>query len=466
MAEQNIHPHPQWSSRLAFILASTGAAVGLGNIWKFPYIMGENGGGAFVMVYLACLALVATPIMISEIMLGRRSRLNPIQGMGALARESGVSRQWVWLGWMGSLTGFMILSYYAVIMGWAMAYVSQAATGAFAHATAASVQQLFGTLMADPQRLLIWHTLAMVITTFVVARGVKGGLETATRWMMPMLFALLLLLVGYNIGTPGFHKAMVFMFDPDFAKLTSTSIVVALGHAFFTLSIGMGTIMAYGSYMPANVSIPRATILIVLADTAIALLAGMVIFPIVFSNGLNPGQGPGLVFQTLPVALGGMEWGRLIGVAFFVLLVIAAWTSSISMIEPAVSYLTDRFGVSRLKASIGMGVAAWALGVLSVLSFNVLKDDTLFGKNFFGLMDFLTSNIMLPLGGMLIAVFAAWQMRRNYSREELGLGAFFWRFWWILTAIVAPVGVIVVLLNGLGFNLIDRVVQTIVQLFA
>jgi len=451
MTENHIHPHPQWSSRLAFILASTGAAVGLGNIWKFPYIMGENGGGAFVMVYLLCLALVATPIMISEIMLGRRSRLNPIQGMGALARESGVSRHWKLLGWMGSLTGFMILSYYAVIMGWAMAYVVQAASGHFDHASATSIQKLFANLMADPERLLLWHTVAMVITTFVVARGVQGGLETATRWMMPMLFALLILLVGYNIGTPGFSEAITFMFEPDFSKLSSTAIVVALGHAFFTLSIGMGTIMAYGSYMPGNVSIPRATLIIVLADTAIALLAGMVIFPIVFSNGLDPSQGPGLIFKTLPVALGQMEWGTLIGVTFFVLVVIAAWTSSISMIEPAVSYLTDRFEVSRIKASIWVGAAAWALGVLSVLSFNVIQHDTLFGKNFFGLISFLTSNILLPLGGMLIAIFAAWQMRRDYSREELGLGAFAWRLWWILAAIVAPIGVIVVLLNGLGF---------------
>ncbi len=459
MTESHIHPHPQWSSRLAFILASTGAAVGLGNIWKFPYIMGENGGGAFVMVYLICLAVVATPIMISEIMLGRRSRLNPIQGMGALARESGVSSHWSLLGWMGSITGFMILSYYAVIMGWGMAYLVQASAGNFEHASASSVQVMFSDLMADPERLLLWHTLAMIITVFVVARGVNKGLETATRWMMPMLAGLLILLVGYNISSPGFGPAMNFMFDPDFSKLTPTAIVVALGHAFFTLSIGMGTIMAYGSYMPTEASVSRAAILIVLSDTAIALLAGMVIFPIVFSHGLDPGQGPGLIFQTLPIALGNMAWGHLIAIVFFVLVVIAAWTSSISMIEPAVSYLTDRFEIGRIKASILIGTGAWLLGVLSVLSFNVLKNDTLFGKNFFGLMDFLTSNIMLPLGGMLIAIFAAWQMRRAYSREELALGPVTWRLWWLLTAIVAPLGVIVVLLNGLGFNIIDRVVQ-------
>jgi len=442
--------HPQWSSRMAFILAATGAAVGLGNIWKFPYITGENGGGAFVLVYLVCLALVATPIMISEIMLGRRSRMNPIQGMERLSRESNVSTIWQGVGWLGVVAGFIILSYYAVIMGWSLAYIFRAGSGAFEGADASQTRQLFEAVVGDPERLLLWHTIAIVITTIVVARGVRGGLEAATRWLMPLLVVLLIVLLGYNIGTSGFLPAVSFMFKPDFASLTPQAILVAMGHAFFTLSIGMGTIMVYGSYMPEGVSITRTTLIIVAADSLVALLAGMVIFPVVFTHGLDVGEGPGLVFQTLPIAFGQMPWGTLFAVVFFILLSVAAWTSSISMIEPLVSYLTDRFGFSRVYAAVWVGLGAWTLGLVSVLSFNLWSEVTLFDMTMFGLLDFLASNLMLPLGGMLIALFAAWKMRRHFVAEELGIQGASLRIWWVLTAIVAPLGVLLVLLNGLG----------------
>ena len=450
MSAQHLESHPEWSGRLAFILASAGSAVGLGNIWKFPYIMGDNGGGAFVMIYLACLLIVATPILISEVMLGRRARSNPITGMAQLSREAGVNPGWQLIGWMGVLTGFLILSFYSVVMGWALAYVEKAADGAFVGASAETITGLFDDMVANPGTLLFWHTVAMIMTITVVARGVRGGLELATRIMMPLLIVILVLLFGYNIGTSGFEPAMAFMFNPDFSQVSGQTVLIALGHAFFTLSLGMGAIMVYGSYMPRGTSIVRAGLWIIVLDTGIALLAGMVIFPIVFSNGMSPEQGAGLVFQTLPLALGQMEWGYWLAIVLFVLVSIAAWTSAISLVEPAVSYLWERFGIRRLHSALAVGAATWSIGVLAALSFNLFGDVTLFGKTFFGLLEFATANILLPAGGLLIALFAAWRMRRADSREELGLDGWRYRLWWWLAAVVAPAGVVLVFLNGLG----------------
>ncbi|KTG16499.1 MULTISPECIES: sodium-dependent transporter [unclassified Guyparkeria] len=451
MSAQHLENHPEWSGRLAFILASAGSAVGLGNIWKFPYIMGENGGGAFVMIYLACLLIVATPILISEVMLGRRARSNPITGMAKLSREAGVHPGWQVIGWMGVLTGFLILSFYSVVMGWALAYVEKAADGAFVGASADTISGLFDNMVANPGTLLFWHTVAMIMTVTVVARGVRGGLELATRVMMPLLIVILVLLFGYNIGTSGFAPAMAFMFSPDFSQVSGQTVLVALGHAFFTLSLGMGAIMVYGSYMPKGTSIVRAGLWIIVLDTGIALLAGMVIFPIVFSNGMSPEQGAGLVFQTLPLALGQMEWGYWLAIVLFVLVSIAAWTSAISLVEPAVSYLWERYGIRRLHSAVAVGVATWSLGVLAALSFNLLGDVTLFGKTIFGVLEFATANILLPAGGLLIALFAAWRMRRADSRAELGLDGWRYRLWWWLAALVAPAGVALVFANGLGW---------------
>ncbi|MGD9889118.1 MAG: sodium-dependent transporter [Halothiobacillaceae bacterium] len=442
--------HGQWSSRWAFILAATGAAVGLGNIWKFPYIMGQNGGGAFVLLYLACILLVATPIFIAEVMLGRRARLSPVQGMALLAKEEKASPAWKYLGWMGVVAGFLILSYYSVIMGWAMAYVERAITGSFHGLDGAALKSMFESFKADPMELLFWHSLAMLITMLVVVRGVRAGLEAFTALLMPALFVILLLLVGYGMSTGHFVEAFSYMFTPDFSKLNANSVVVALGHSFFTLSIGMGLIMAYGSYMPDRVSIPQTALYVVAADTTIALLAGLAIYPVVFANGLEPSAGPGLVFQTLPIAFGQMPLGVLIGTLFFALLTLAAWTSSISMIEPAVAHLVEKRGWTRVKAGVWLGLGAWLLGIASVLSFNHWNEFKMFNKTFFELLDFATSNIMLPLGGLLIAIFATWMMRREASFDELGLSPRMYALWRVLTRYVAPLGIVVIFLYGLG----------------
>ena len=446
--------HGQWSNKTAFILAATGSAVGLGNIWKFPYITGENGGGTFVLVYLCCILLIGIPIMMAEIMLGRRGRQSPINTMATLAAEEGRSPVWSWLGWMGVIAGFLILSYYSVIAGWAMSYVFRTAGGLFLGATADGVSSIFNDFVSDPERLLAWHTIFMIMTMIVVSRGVKNGLEKAVTLLMPMLFLLLIVIVIYATTTGHFAEGLSFLFSPG--AITGKAVLIAMGHAFFTLSLGMGAIMVYGSYLPKGHSITQATLYIAIADTVVALMAGMAIFPIVFANGLEPGAGPGLIFQTLPIAFGHMEGGTLVGVLFFILLFFAAWTSAISLIEPAVAWLVENRGHTRIYASVVMGVATWLLGLGTVFSFNIWKDKTLTipylfeNYHFFDTLDYLTANIMLPLGGLFIALFAGWVMRRESSEEELATLPWLYRVWRFLLRFITPVAVIIVFLKAVG----------------
>ncbi|MGF1643816.1 MAG: sodium-dependent transporter [Thiotrichales bacterium] len=448
---RRISLHGQWSSRLAFILAASGSAIGLGNIWKFPYVTGQNGGGAFVLLYLLCIALIGLPIMIAEIMLGRRGRQSPMNTMATLAREEGAPRIWRWLGGMGIAAGVMILSFYSVIGGWTVAYAVKAAANDFAGGDGASMSALFAAFVGSWERLLLWHTLFMVMTMLVVARGVRGGLERATTLMMPGLLLIMVLLLGYAIAEGDFPRALNYLFNPDFSKLTADSVVVAMGQAFFTLSLGMGAIMMYGSYLPDRVSIARSAVVVALADTAVAILAGLVVFPIVFGFGLATGAGPGLIFETLPIAFGRMPGGAVIGALFFVMLILAAWTSAISIIEPAVAYLVENRGLSRAGAATVAGMVTWALGIGTVLSFNHWAELKLLGKTFFDWMDYLTANVMLPLGGMLIAVFAAWVMKREHALGELQMadGPAF-EIWHVLVRFVAPLGVLLVFLSALG----------------
>jgi NSS family neurotransmitter:Na+ symporter len=333
------------------------------------------------------------------------------------------------------------------------------------------VRSIFGNLVGDAERLLAWHTLFMVMTMVVVARGVRGGLEKAVRVLMPALLVLLIVLVGYAFKEGDFMRGLDFLFTPDFDKLflacqeiageqrcsfTGSPVLVAMGHAFFTLSLGMGAIMVYGSYMPSSSSIAASAILIALLDTMVALLAGMAIFPIVFANGLEPGAGPGLIFQTLPIAFGAMPGGRFFGSLFFVLLVFAAWTSAISLIEPAVAWLVENLKMSRVRAAIWVGIAGWLLGLMTVFSFNIWADVhplSMFhhfrDKTLFDLLDYLTANIMLPLGGLTIAVFAGWFMSRSSTVDELGMGdRVGYRLWRWVIRYVTPVAVILVFLRA------------------
>ncbi len=457
MATVRTSMHGYWSSRFAFVLAAAGSAVGLGNIWKFPYMAGENGGGAFVLLYLLCIALFGIPVMMSEVLLGRRGRSSPVNTMTSLAQEEQRSKAWRLLGLMGVLAGFLILSYYSVIAGWALAYVVETATGTFTGINGEQAGEVFNDLIKNPQRLLLLHSIFIFLTMVVVIRGVTHGLEKAVRILMPALFVLIIVMVAYGMVQGDFLESLKFLFSPDFSKLSPEIVLKAMGQAFFSLSLGMGAIMMYGSYLPDDASIATTSFQVAIADTVIAVLAGLAIFPIVFANGLEVGQGPGLVFNTLPLAFGQMTGGVLFGTIFFVLLVFAAWTSSISLIEPAVAWLIEKFSISRITSSVICGLVAWLIGLGTVFSFNswskieVFDGTFLQGKSFFDLLDYLTSNIMLPLGGILICIFAAWLMTEKSRREELKIkheGAY--KLWRFLARYITPIGVVLIFLHVLG----------------
>jgi NSS family neurotransmitter:Na+ symporter len=442
--------HGIWTKRWTFILAATGSAVGLGNIWKFPYMAGENGGGAFVLIYLMFIFAIGIPVMLAEILLGRRGRASPINSMHKLADEARATPFWGGIGWLGALAGLFILSFYSVVAGWAVSYVYLMVTGTFEGQSAEAISGVFGDLVSDPKRLLDWHTLFLAMTIVVVANGIHKGLEMAVQWLMPLLFVMLLILFGYATTQDSFADSVSFMFKVDFSKLTEESILSALGHSFFTLSLGMGAIMAYGAYMSRQQNLASTVVTIGLLDTLIALLAGIVIFTIVFNNGLEPGAGPSLMFQTLPIAFSKMPGGIVLGTIFFILVVAAAWSSAISLAEPAVAWAVESTGISRLQAALIVGVLAWLLGAACALSLNVWGDVRIFDNNIFDFFDKLTTNIMLPLGGLLICVFVAWVMDRAIVRAEVDIDhPTIYKAWFFLVRFVSPVGVAVVMINKL-----------------
>ncbi|TVT57199.1 MAG: sodium-dependent transporter [Azoarcus sp. PHD] len=443
------HTHAQWSSRMGFVLAATGSAVGLGNIWKFPYMIGQSGGAAFVLVYLACIAMIGLPILVSEWMIGRRGQKNPINTMSEVAAANGRSRNWAVVGATGVLGAFLILSFYSVIGGWALSYMGDVASGSFSGMDKEAVGGAFTAFLADPGSLLVWHSVFMALTVGVVAMGVSGGLERASKLMMPALGVLLMVLVAYGTTTGGFGAAVQYLFNPDWSKLDGKVVLAALGHAFFTLSLGMGIMMAYGSYLGQDVNLLRTARTVVLMDTVIAIAAGLAIFPIVFANGLDPAAGPGLIFVTLPLAFGNISGGLVLGTIFFLLLTFAALTSAISLLEPVVELVEERTPLSRLGATAVAGMATWALGVAALLSFNVWGDVLIFGLNIFDLLDQLTSKFLLPLTGLGAIVFAAWYLDRDSVRKELGLSAGAFGVWSFVARFVAPAGVLIVFVSNL-----------------
>lgn len=445
-----------WSSRMAFILAATGSAVGLGNIWKFPYVTGENGGGAFVLVYLLCIAIVGIPIMMAEVYIGRSGRHNPITSFRLVAERNLASPLWRISAIVGVLAAFIILSFYSVIGGWAASYVGHAAMGDFTGQSADAIGELFGGLLASPVTLLIWHTIFMALVIFVVARGLKSGLERAVTILMPALFVLLLVAVGYATTTGHFGAAVAFLFTPDFGALTMDGVLVALGHAFFTLSLGMAIMMAYGSYLGDDVSVGRTAVTVSIMDTVVALMAGLAIFPVVFANGLEAGAGPGLIFQTLPLAFGQMPMGSVFGALFFVLLLFAAWTSAISLLEPVVEWLEDKLIVDRVGSTVVVGVACWLLGIASILSLNEWSGfaplgmfERFEGNTIFDLLDFFTANVMLPLSGLLTALFVGWCVAKESLQSNLALSGGSFALWYNLVRFVTPVAVAIVFVYNL-----------------
>lgn len=444
--------HAIWGHRGTFILAATGSAVGLGNIWKFPYVTGENGGGAFVLMYLVCVAIIGIPIMIAEILLGRRARANPITSVQNISRDSGLRRGWNVIGWMGVIAAFLILSYYTVIAGWTLEYFSLALDNRFVGLDGEASGNIFDELLANRSQLVQWQTAFISMTALVLMFGVNKGLEAAVRIMMPVLFLLLLLLLAYAAYAGDFAAGFRFLFSFHPEDLSLRGALIALGHAFFTLSLGMAAIMAYGAYMPSTSAIGKTAVTVALLDTTVALVAGLAIFPLVFATpDITPSEGPGLMFVTLPIAFGAMPWGSVFGSAFFALVILAAWSSTISLLEPSVAYLTERFRFHRISASLLIALAAWLLGLGTVFSFNVWVDKKiLWDLNFFGLIDFITTNIMLPLGGLLTAIYVGWRVNREFIVHELKLDSErFVRVWHWLLRYVSPLAVMAVLLGGL-----------------
>ena len=442
--------HGSWANRWIFILAATGSAVGLGNIWKFPYITGENGGGAFVLVYLVCILLVGIPIMMGEILVGRRARQSPINAVRETAVEAGRDPRWSLIGWLGVLAGYIIFSFYSVVAGWVLHYIAGMGTGQFVDIGSDLAGKKFESLLASPDQMLIWHTVFVLMVVVVVAGGVNKGLERATKIMMPALFLLLLVLLGYSLNSGSFAEgwSFLFSFNPD--ALTWDAVLVALGHSFFTLSLGMGAIMAYGSYMGKKDSIGATVLTIGVLDTVVALVAGLAIFPIVFANQLDPGAGPGLMFITLPVAFGQMPGGQVFGFLFFLLVGVAAWTSAISLLEPATAWVVERFGFKRLHAAALLGFIIWLMGIASLLSFNHWADIKIFSMGIFDFLDFITANIMLPLSGLLIAVYAGWVLTQKMTRDELALGSSgAYSAWQFTIRFIAPVAVAVIFVVNL-----------------
>ncbi|MFW3614781.1 sodium-dependent transporter [Billgrantia antri] len=441
--------HAQWSSKMTFVLAAAGSAVGLGNIWKFPYMVGESGGAAFVLVYLLCIALIGLPILVAEWLIGRRGQENPINAMSDLARRGGHLPAWVLVGVSGVLGAFLILSFYSVIGGWSLSYTLGSISGTFSGQDADGIGGVFTGMLGSPATLLLWHTVFMVLVIGIVARGVTKGLEGAVRTMMPALVILMLVLVGYGMTTGHFGEALSFMFRPDWGAINGEVVLAAMGQAFFTLSLGMGIMMAYGSYLGEEVNLLGTARTVILLDTGIALLAGLAIFPIVFANGLDLDSGPGLIFVTLPLAFGNMTGGTLLGLMFFLLLTFAALTSAISLLEPVVEFIEERTSLSRVVATLVSGVAVWALGILALLSFNVLGEFLILGLNIFDLLDTFTSKILLPLTGLGAIVFVAWCLDRQSVAAELNLSGGSESLWLVVARYVAPLGVVAVFLHSL-----------------
>jgi NSS family neurotransmitter:Na+ symporter len=451
--------HQTWSSRGAFLLATAGAAVGLGNVWRFPFVTGQNGGAAFVLVYLACVFLIGVPIIMAELAMGRMAQLSPIGTINALVSKEHAGPIWRAIGFLSLAVPFMGFSYYSVVAGWSLYYTADAMLGAFQAMSTAESQTLFGGLVAAPLTNVLLQGAVLMATAAIVGGGLRGGIERATKIMMPGLLLILLIMIGYNLVAADIGQAFTFLFAPDFSRLTMTSILIALGQAFFSVGVGVGFMITYGAYLPKDVSIPRAAVTVASVDTLVALLAGLAIFPIVFSSGLDPSEGPGLVFMTMPVAFGVMPLGYLLGILFFLLLVLAAFTTTIGMLEPMVSYLEERWRSSRIVMSCAAALVVWMSGVFPALSDNVLAGvrpvsfiPALADKSVFEVYDFLTASVLIPINALLIALFAGWIVTRSAFEQELAMDrdkAFSFSLWHILIRYVVPFAVLVITVTGL-----------------
>jgi len=448
----------QWSSRWGFLLAAIGFSVGLGNIWRFPFVTGQNGGSAFLFIYLACALGIGLPLLITELAIGRRGRGSPSGSIKAVAKMSSTSPRWSSVGVLAVFCVFMILTYYTVISGWTLDYLVRSASGAFSGIDAVRSSLMFDVLMASPWRLIFWNTVVHICVFLIVKRGVQGGIERAVKVLIPVLFSALFVMVIYGFIAGDMKAAATFLLEPDFSKVNAGTVMAAIGQAFFSIGIGLGALIAFGAYLPADYSIPKSAAVIILADTGVAILAGFAIFPLVFGFGLEPSGGSGLIFVTLPVAFGQMTGGAVFGPVFFILLFAAALSSCIGCAEAVAFWITEKFGVKRKIAILYSTVAAWLVGLTTIFSLGSWSTfypldfvPALQGMNIYVVTDFLAANILLLIGAMSISLFFGWFVPRNIKLEAIAVsdGALF-QVWQFLIRFVIPLILFVVLVTGLS----------------
>jgi NSS family neurotransmitter:Na+ symporter len=444
-----------FGSKLGVILASAGSAVGLGNIWRFPFETGNHGGAAFILIYLGCVLFFGIPIMVAEFSIGRHSRANTAGAYQKLAPGT----HWRWVGRMGVLAGFLILGYYSVVAGWTLEYIVQAGTNTFARQSANDFIASFNGFIAHPWRPALWMVAFMLMTHFIIVKGVEKGIEKSAKIMMPMLFLVLIVLAVCSVSLPGARAGIEFLLKPDFSKVNGNVLLGAMGQAFFSLSLGMGCLCTYASYFRNDTNLPKTALNVGWIDTMVAILAGFIIFPAAFSVGIQPDAGPSLLFITLPnvfqQAFGNLPWlAVILSIMFYVLLALAALTSTISLHEVVTAYLHEEFNLTRGRAAKLVTAGCTFLGVLCSLSLGVGKELTVFGLTLFDLFDFLTAKIMLPLGGFFIAIFTGWYLDKRIVWEEVSnngtLPKVVYRIWLFLLKYIAPIGIGFIFINELG----------------
>lgn len=450
MPENNNQLRDSFGSKFGVIAAAAGSAVGLGNIWKFPYIAGIYGGAAFLFVYLAFIVAIGLPVMLSEIIIGRSSRRNAFGAFKVLAPGT----PWRYIGILGVSAAFLILSFYGVVAGWSIQYIVLSIQDGFSSKTPDEITSLFNSLIESPVKPVVLQLIFMLATGSIVIIGIKKGIEKYTKILMPVLVVILIFLCIKSVSLEGAKAGLDFLFKPDFSKLTGDGILSALGHAFFTLSLGMGTLITYGSYIRKDNNLVNTVISVTLADTVIAILAGVAIFPAVFAFGIAPTEGPGLIFITLPNVFHQMPGGFVFSILFFVLLSVAALTSSISILEVVVAYFKEEFNMGRKSSTILATILISFLGILCSLSMGVLSPYTFFGLNIFDLMDWISANMLLPIGGLFIALFIGWYYGRKKVQAEVAnggkLSGAFLSIFMFLVKFIAPIAIAIVMLNKVG----------------
>lgn len=449
--EKNLTRRESFATKFGVVAATAGSAVGLGNIWRFPYLTGENGGGAFIVIYLICVFAFGIPVMLSEFIIGRSARKNPYGAFRVLKP----GKPWYLVGLMGVAAAFMILAFYTTVAGWTLEYLYQSVTGGFRGKNVEELGMMFKEFRSSSFRPLLWFFLFMGTTALINFSGVKKGIEKTNVILMPLLFVILLILCIRSVTLPGAMDGLRFLFYPDFSRIHASSILAALGQVFFSLSVGMGTLITYASYFPSRDHLLKTSASVSVTDVLVAILAGVVIFPAAFSFNIAPDQGPGLVFVTLPVIFQQMAGGTLFAILFFILLGLAALTSTISVLEVIVAFFIEELKLTRSAATWVASATVSLLGIMCVLSWNnFMEGVNLFGLNIFGLLEFTTANILLPVGGFFIVIFVAWFFGREKVHAELSnegsLKARFIPLFVFIIRFIAPLGLIIIFLNGIG----------------